>query len=89
MPRPRRGGRRWLDYDEVAEVAGCAPVSVRNACQQGRLPYRIVTWRSGHYVRRKRMIADVDVIDWLYTKAPPALRAKLAQLPPPEPPGSV
>jgi len=79
-----RGKRRWLDYDEVAEFAGCAAVSVRNACQRGRLPYRIITWRAGNYLRRKRVIADIDAVNWLYAKAPSELLAYLG----PHPAGS-
>jgi hypothetical protein len=59
---------------------------VRNACQRGRLPYRIITWRAGNYRRRKRLIADVDVVNWIYAKAPWGLLAYLDPHPAKEPP---
>lgn len=87
MPRTRRGGRRWLTYEEVAEISGLSPFTIRNATQRGAVPYRIVTWRNGHYVRRKRVILDRDALNWIYSKtAPRELLAELARLGPPGPP---
>ena len=61
-------GRRWLDYDQAAAIAGCSPHTIAGACQRGALPFRVVIWRRRNFRRRKRMIADIDLLNWIYLR---------------------
>ena len=73
VPLPRR---QWLDYDTCAVIAGVSPHTVIRACAQGVLPYRIVTWRRRNWVRHKRLIADVDLLNWIYLRPHPLPRRR-------------
>jgi hypothetical protein len=65
---PQHLGRRWLDYDDAAQIAGCSPHTIADACQRGVLPFRVVMWRRRNFRRKKRMIADVDLLNWIYLR---------------------
>jgi hypothetical protein len=60
--------RRWLDCSVSGEIAGVSPHTIKRACQRGELPFRIVTWKRRNFLRRKRLIADVDLLNWIYLK---------------------
>jgi hypothetical protein len=63
--------RRWLDYDACAEIAAVSPHTIARACLRGQLPFRIVTWKRRNFRRRKRLVADVDLLNWIYLKPHP------------------
>jgi len=52
------------------------PSTILTACAKGQLPYRVVAWKRRNFRRRKRLIADVDLLNWIYLRPHPLMQRK-------------
>ena len=59
----------WVDVDGGSALTGYTPDTLRGYAHKGKFPKRVVSYRYGHFPRRKLLLETAGLLEWVAGRA--------------------